>query len=301
VPLVGNWSAATRAGETDTRDFASDMLNSIEPYGVLVTVGDNDTFPLWYAQEVEGIRRDVVVANTSLLGTDWYARELIQRPIFEYDAAKGPAVYRARSWVRPAAPPLHMTLDEADSIPAYYLLRDPLQWQLGSTVVTVDPKVLPQLPCGDRSCGVLQRADALVLRMIQDSFPGRSIHFARTSVGYARQLGLGDRTITQGLADKVFIPGINVGGDTLYVPGEGWFDVARTRTLWTDVFQSPDAIIRKGRWVDIPSRGIPLLVAATGLDLSEALAQRGDSAVARRVRAKVEAVAEATGLAMGSR
>ena len=43
VPLFTNWKAASRAGQTDTRDFAKDLLDSVEPYGVLVTVGDNDT------------------------------------------------------------------------------------------------------------------------------------------------------------------------------------------------------------------------------------------------------------------
>ena len=76
IPLLANWKSASRAGQTDTADFAADMLNSVEPYGILITAGDNDTFPLWYAQEVEGIRRDVIVANTSLLNTDWYARQI---------------------------------------------------------------------------------------------------------------------------------------------------------------------------------------------------------------------------------
>jgi hypothetical protein len=98
VPLFANWSSASRAHQTTTRNVAADLLNSVEPYGVLITVGDNDTFPLWYAQEVEGIRRDVTIANTSLLGTDWYARQLIRRPIYEFDAAHGPAIYRARPW-----------------------------------------------------------------------------------------------------------------------------------------------------------------------------------------------------------
>src|SRR3954469_8697593 len=90
VPLVANWRHAQRRGDYTTAAFAHDLLDSIEPYGVLVTYGDNDTFPLWYAQEVEGIRKDVTVAVLSLLNTDWYVRGIIRRPIYQYDAAKGP-------------------------------------------------------------------------------------------------------------------------------------------------------------------------------------------------------------------
>src|SRR5215210_2005356 len=194
VPLVGNWHSASRAGQTETRDFAADLLNSVEPYGILVTVGDNDTFPLWYAQEVEGIRKDVIVANTSLLNTDWYTRQMLRRPVYAYDSLKGPAIYRGREWKKPTTPPYNLTLAQADSVPLGVELRGPQVFKKGGLVATIDPRALRG--------GVLERADIFVLRMIMDNNE-RPIYFSRTSGSYGQSLGLRDYLLTQGLARKL--------------------------------------------------------------------------------------------------
>jgi hypothetical protein len=292
IPLFTNLHTAPRRGQTYTRDFAHDLLNSVEPYGVLVTVGDNDTFPLWYAQEVEGIRKDVVVANTSLLNTDWYTRQLIRRPIFTYDAAKGPAVYRSTQWEKPTVAPLKMTLDEADSVPPYWQIDKAMVFKAGchpepNATCDIQAVIPPHL---------LQRADLFVLRMIQDSWPTRPIYFSRTSGGYARELGLGEHVLTQGLAAKVFIPPKASSRDTMNASGYGWMDVKRTAELWSNNFLGPKSVIRTGDWIDQPSVGIPYLYVATGLELSEALRARGDVPQANQVWNTAKQVATAVHL-----
>ena len=71
-----NWDDHDRSGRYTARDLAYNYLMSCKPNAILVTHGDNDTFPLWYAQEVEGIRTDIRIANSSLLGTDWYIDQM---------------------------------------------------------------------------------------------------------------------------------------------------------------------------------------------------------------------------------
>lgn len=72
------WDDHNRKHRTMARDFASNFLESCPPNAILFTQGDNDTYPLWYAQEVEGVRPDVRVTNLSLIGVDWYI-EYLQR------------------------------------------------------------------------------------------------------------------------------------------------------------------------------------------------------------------------------
>lgn len=79
VPLilaVQGWDDHDRSMKTTAHDLAANYLNSCSKNGILFTNGDNDTFPLWYMQEVEGFRTDVRVCNLSLMQTDWYTNQM---------------------------------------------------------------------------------------------------------------------------------------------------------------------------------------------------------------------------------
>jgi len=282
IPMVGNWTQASRAGQTDTGDFARDLLNSVEPYGILVTVGDNDTFPLWYAQEVEGVRRDVIVANTSLLNTDWYTRQIIRRPVYEYDAAAGPEIYRGQNWPKPSGSPIKLTFDEADAIPLYVQIPENMAFQKDGLVAAPRQQQL-------------MRADQLVYFMIRDAWPQRPIYFSRTAGGYPYELGLERYVLTQGMAKKLVDHQIVPGRDTILIPGEGLVDVKRSYDLWTKVFTANKSLAKRNGWVDDASVGIPDLYVISGITLAEGLAQSG------RMRESNQVFEESKGIARAMR
>ena len=285
LPLVGNWRDASRAGETATREWAHDLLNSVEPYGILITLGDNDTFPLWYAQEVEGVRRDVTVAVTSLLNTDWYPRGLARRRLAAYDAARGPAIYRGMATVPPGQPVFSLTDEQLDAVPNYVDVRTPQIFQTGAMRAIVDPRKL--------ELGVPTRGDLMVLQLLKDNLGVRPFYIARTSGGYVQALGLEPHALVQGLAYKI-APALIVGSaDTIPSPGSGHVDVSRTRALWAQ-YGAPAAIIRRGDWVDRPSISIPAIYMGTAFLLAEVMAARGNAAEAEQLRRTALEMGEAS-------
>ena len=89
------WDDHDRSGRTPARDFGMNYLSSVDQNGVIFCNGDNDTFPLWYAQEVEGYRTDVRVVNLSYLSTDWYIQQMRRAA---YESAPLPMQAKADSY-----------------------------------------------------------------------------------------------------------------------------------------------------------------------------------------------------------
>jgi hypothetical protein len=280
VPLFANMHAASRRGQTFTRDWAADLLNSVEPYGILVTDGDNDTFPLWYAQEVEGIRKDVVVACSCLLETDWNVRDVIRRPIYPYDSVAGPAIYRNHVWPKPSGPPLKMTMAQADAVPPYIEVQKSTVFSKDSIVATLKP-------------GILSRGQLVILHMIQDGYPERPVFFSSSNTPDA--LGLGPHLLAVGLAQKLVMRTVVPSRDTINTP-IGMMDVPRSLALWTSVYRGPHELIKEGQWVDKASAGIAYHYVLVGYYLAAAVAQLGDKPTADRLMQTVGLMAHAAGL-----
>jgi len=282
VPLAGNRLTASRRGETLARDFAYDMLQSVEPYGVLVTAGDNDTFPLWYAQEVEGIRKDVVVLNLSLGNTDWYLRQMQRRPVFPFDSATAPAVYRSRSWAQPTGRVLSFSDDQLAALQPYYVLEQKTVVKLGTIATSLDPQLLGRQ--------YLERADIVVLQAIKDQEGKRPFYFSRTVGLYADQMGLTGYLEGQGFARKLHYAPIAPSDSMLVVGQLGFVNVRRTNVLLFDVYHAHTAARSRPRgWLDRPSEGIPALYGLIYQAMGQALKSR-DPQLSSRALALADSV-----------
>ncbi|HYW30055.1 MAG TPA: DUF2723 domain-containing protein [Gemmatimonas sp.] len=278
IPLAGNYRYAPRHDHHFTAAWAHDLLSSVEPYGILITNGDNDSFPLWYAQEVEGVRRDVSVVLVPYLGTDWYVRQLIRARVQPYNG-EGLAAFRSSSRTPPTRPMFALSDSEADAVPHYIELREPSEFRHGEIRGVVPP-------------GIVTRDQLLVLRLIADSFPARPVYFSLGN--YPQALGLGEHVVTQGLTQRLVQEPATSRASAVRV-GDRYVDTERSEQLWA-AYRGPDALLRERDWVDAASAMLPAAYAFTGQSLAGALESIGRPDDATAVYQQTAAVARKLGL-----
>jgi hypothetical protein len=228
------------------------MLIGVEPYGLLFTNGDNDTFPLWYLQEVEGVRQDVMVVNLSLINTDWYIRQLRDNEARPYR----PDANAERMFGKDAGPPPSCSASQLDSLNAWadrvhrhrpdlsrgrpmclHTLND-------AQIAAIQPMLLPSafpFRAGNITHTYAQGTpmyvkDIMVLRLIQENLGKRPIFFALTA-GTGNRMGLDKYVTQQGISFKLWPDTVTMGPGRVQGLFNAPVDVERTRTLAWDVFR----------------------------------------------------------------
>jgi len=267
IPLAMNAAWASRAGDHAARDWAYDLLMSVEPYGVIFTNGDNDTFPLWYVQEVEGIRQDVTVIVGQYLFTSWYPRQLqeltrpgVQRP-FRAELAQG--LYGEPS--PPSSPIIDADPAQMDLVRGGLIDRD----------VTVSfPALAVTFPAGMP----LDRSQRLALSIIHDSIDERPIYFASTG-GLMSEMGLDRWSVRQGLVSKLVLRSLDDPQPPELVRGAPqmggeWFDYPRSMELYERVYAFR-GLRDRDVWFDRATLNIPWHYYALALQLADVAEQRG--------------------------
>jgi hypothetical protein len=278
IPLLGNHGSASRAGETMARDFASDILQSVEPYGILITAGDNDTFPLWYAQEVEGIRKDVTLANLSLMNTEWHLKQLRRRETPPFDPSGAADLWKkVAAPPRPTTPVLSLDYHEIDSLPE--AMRTPGEG--GIDVAGL------HLQFGQ---DVLLRQDLATIFLIRDNLGKRPIFFSWSDGGYPDQtFGLSANLESFGFVRKLHPTPVQASDSVVLSPGLGYVNLPRTKALLWDTYHWQTAARdRPYGWVDPPSGTILQLYSVIYGGAARVMEAAGDSALG----AKADTVAK---------
>jgi hypothetical protein len=279
VPLFGNRASASRADETSARDFAVDLLESVEPYGILIVAGDNDTFPLWFAQEVEQVRPDVTVANLSLMNTRWHLRQLRRRETPTFDPAHSIELWKQGQWPKPTEPVLGLSLQELDALPEYQQVPKGSGIKFDSLTLRFGQEVL-----------MLQ--DLATLALIRQNMGKRPVFFSWSTGAYPDQtFGLTDNLISQGFVRKLVPTTVTPNDSIVSSPVVGFMDLPRTEALmWKDYHWQSAARERPFGWIDPPSGSILQLYSVMYHALGATLRQEGDSTKAFRADSIANAV-----------
>jgi len=266
LPFAANFTAASRRHGPDAtvaRDFAYDLVQSVEPYGVLFAYGDNDTFPVWYLQEVEGIRRDVTLINLSLANLDWYLHQLASRSARPFDAARAPAFYRPLAPPQlPAGPVLQLTAEDIQRMQPLRVSDDGV-FRAGNFELPV------------RKGEVLRTSDQVIFYTIAQYLPaGRPVTFGVSS-GRGSWLGLDPQLVFQGLVFKI-VPRADTTRRFLRGIQGTMVDSTRTRMLVDSVFTWGELFAADSLDLEPAAQQVASSFSVPFLELGNAAALRGD-------------------------
>jgi len=249
IMAAENWDDHDRSNRYTCRDFGANYLNSCAPNAIIFTNGDNDTFPLWYNQEVEGVRTDMRVCNLSYFQTDWYIDQMKSKaynsaplPISfnhdQYVQGKRDIVYlmedprvkgsvelkKALEFVKDENP--RTKLEQADY--AAYIPSKKLFMVVDKAAIirnkVVEPqdydKIVDTLKIDLSNKHYITKDELMVLDMIANNNWERPLYFAIT-IGRDKYINLQDYFQLEGLAYK-FVP--------IKTPGDGGINIGRVNS-----------------------------------------------------------------------
>ncbi|HEX6132629.1 MAG TPA: DUF2723 domain-containing protein [Longimicrobiales bacterium] len=302
VPLALNWSWASRADDWTARDWAHNVLMSVEPYGVLVTNGDNDSFPLWYLQHVEHVREDVTIVLAPYLGMPHYARQVrdLSRACTEEDdpRADRTRIICQRPFARDSIHPrLLAAWGEVRDPPEDSILpfEDADIDRMAATWFTAEQDL--ELRAGPLHATItrgtsLTPVDTFVAAIVQSTYGERPIHFMTPSPSVTR-LGLAPHTVRTGLTWKLREPDdrglVPMSPDERASTG-AWVDLPLTDTLAREIFIVRGRVADPDRpWVDHANYTIPVQYAIMHYAAARAAELAGDGAAAAWHALRLEA------------
>ncbi len=265
-----NWDDHDRSGRYTARDLAKNYLNSCAPNAILFTYGDNDTFPLWYVQEVEGFRTDIRVVNLSLLGTDWYIDQMKKKA---YESEPVPFSFTSDKYEQGTRDILPVVERYKDPV----LLKDVMEFvasddertkvstQGGEKMDYIPAKkvVIPVDSAKVVNSGIVNdkmidsilpaigfmidkryvtKSDMMVLDLVANFNWNRPVYFA-SSVGDENYMGLQNYFQLEGFAYRL-VPfrTTNAGGNTGYIDTDILYDNLMNKFTWGRM-NEPDVLI----------------------------------------------------------
>ena len=266
APLImgfQNFDDHDRSEHYASRDYASNFLESCDPNSIIFTYGDNDTYPLWYAQEVEGIRTDVRVVNLSLIAVDWYINGLRRKvndspeikftiPAEKYRGDKRNQLYQLsdRNPLTPLDQALkYMGEDHPFTVPnttttfqsdlpsrALFIPIDVNRARQSGLVEPTDTNIVSRIPVTiPRS--YITKDQLAVLDIIMSNLYDRSIYFSVTC-REDKLLGMQDYMQMEGMGLKIIPVKSDSETDFFYIYGSGRMNVEETY----------DRIMNKWKW-----------------------------------------------------